>query len=310
MPGKPYLGGVVNIKRRVMGLLALFFIIAFVSGTAWIIREKEEKKPLHYLRKNNWAQITEDVFVFSGDGSENMTLIISGKDATIIDTGAMPWDSDVKRGVNKLMETIEKKKLRVKNIIYTHYDRDHTSNTALFTRNEPRGSVNMYCPYSTEYGQLIKMGDKTFRVIDTYGHAAICGGHISIELVKENILVSGDVLYTNFIPCMRPGDSPKAYIETLEKIKKAKYAMIIPGHGNILNPDYTVERSLKYLYTLKKKSEKMLRDGASLADLRRSIKLKDCFKDAEGVNLQDSIQTEFHRSNIRQFYAELKGEPI
>ncbi len=298
------------MRKPVSVTLAIIFTVFIISGSVWSVCENDTKKPLFLLRKNGYAQIKEDIHVFSGEASENMTLIISGKDATIIDTGTLPIDGDIKRGANRLKRMLEEKQLHVRNVINTHYDLDHVSNTARFIDSEPKGSVRFYGPDVTTDGQIIRMGDKVFRVLVTPGHAAMKAGHISIELVNENILVAGDVLYTNFIPCMMLNDSPKAYINTLERIKKEKYEIIIPGHGNILNADYTVKRPLSYMRVIENKVNSVIEAGGGMAEVRKKIKLEDCFKDVNGVNIKDPYQVDFHRSNLRQMYAELMGEGI
>lgn len=298
------------MRKHMSVIMLLVFTVFIISGSVWAVYERNINKPLFILGKNGYAQVKEDIHVFSGEVSENMTLIISGKDATIIDTGALPIDGDIKRGANRLKKMLEEKQLHVRNIINTHYDLDHISNTAMFISNEPKGSVRVYGPDTTTDGQTIIMGDKVLRVLFTPGHAAMRVGHISIELVNENILVAGDVLYTNFIPCMMLKDSPKAYIATLEKIKKAKYKIIIPGHGSILNSDYTVKRPLSYMRSLDKNVKKVIEAGGDLKAVRRNIKLLDCFKDVRGMNIKDPYQITFHRSNLRQVFAELTGEDL
>lgn len=299
------------MKKWIVTVLLFLLSAAIITGAAWIYNEKHIRKPIHLLRKNNWAQINKDVYVFSGEISENMTLIISGSDATIIDTGAKPTSEDRNRGgVYKLVDTLEQKKLMVRNIIYTHFDYDHRSNTFLFTKNQPKGSFTLYNPYNVKDGQIIKMGDKALKVLVTPGHSAINGGHISIELVNESILVAGDILYTNFIPCMYKGDSPQKYIESLERIKAAKYDLIIPGHGNIMDAGYTVKRPLNYLYRTQKLVKEIVQTGGDLNEVRRRVKLRDCFKDSEGINLLDGYILRMHRDNLRQFHAEQTGDVI
>lgn len=298
------------MRKREVCFFVLFLLVISILGVSWKIHEKNTRKPLFLLRKNSYAQIREDIHVFGGDVSENMTLIISGNDATIVDTGCIMMDDSENRSVNRLKRMLDEKQLRVRNVIYTHYHLDHISNTAKLIRNEPKDSVTRYNPYNTSDGQIIEMGDKVLKVLVTPGHAASRGGHISIELVNENILVAGDVLYTNFIPCMQYEDSPKAYIETLERIGKQKYDIIIPGHGNILNSDYMVKRPLAYLQRLERKVQQVIDSGGDLAEVRRSVKLEDCFRDGSGMNMKDPIQKTFHRDNLRQMYLELTGQAL
>lgn len=301
----------VFVKKRIISTLIVLLVAASTAAAGWVNHENHIKKPIHLLRKNNWTKVSEDIYVFSGEISENMTLVISGSDAAIIDTGTAPTSNSKDRGgVYKLKDVLEQKKLRVRNIIYTHYDYDHISNTELFIQNEPKGSVKQYNPCNVKDGQIIEMGDKVLKVMVTPGHSAINGGHISIELANENILVAGDILYTNFIPCMYKGDSPKAYMEILKRIRSKQYDLIIPGHGNILDSDYTVKRPLEYLTKTERLVARVLQSGGGLSEVRRKVILKDCFKDSYGINLLDGFILRMHRDNLRQFYAEMTGDTI
>ncbi len=298
------------MQKRRAAISMIFIAVILLSGVFWTGYEKSMKKPLFLLRKNSYAAVREHIHVFGGDASENMTLIISGSDAAIIDTGCVLADNSEHRSVNRLKKLIDEKQLDVRNIIYTHYHLDHISNTAKFISNESKGSVEFYDPLNTTDGQIIKMGTCVFRILHTPGHAGSRGGHISIELPGENILVAGDVLYTNFIPCMQYEDSPRAYMETLKRIGEEKYSLIIPGHGNILNTAYTVKRPMAYMKRLEKQVKRVIASGGDLAEARRRIKLEACYTDGEGMNLKDPIQKEFHRDNIRQMFAELTGESL
>lgn len=272
--------------------------------------KKAVNEPIFDLKKDGWAAVTDSVFVSRGDVSENMTLIVDGSEAAIIDTGVTPkLLENTGTGVYWIKNYIDKHNLEVKYIFYTHYDMDHFSNTGLFTKDDLESKIQNITPLNSKDGQLIRLGNKTLKVIVTPGHATHRGGHISIELIDEDLLVSGDVIYTNFISGMdNNGDKLEDLTNTLNKIKEKNYKIIIPGHGNIIEAKYAVQRQLDYLQELRKRVKAVVDKGGDFKEVHKKVKVTDCIEVMDGFGITDAIW--MHENNLRNVYYELTGKRI
>jgi glyoxylase-like metal-dependent hydrolase (beta-lactamase superfamily II) len=295
----------------------VLLLICIAIGTGWLLYVNSNPAPIetiYNLKKERWAEVGEDIYVFRGEVSENMTLIISGNEGILIDTGYIPSFGNISgnngngKGIFQLKDFIKERNLKMLHVIITHYDFDHFNGTMFFghkLKENFKDSVTL-SPDNTTDGQLVKLGDRTLKIISTPGHAAYDGGHISVELVEEHILVSGDVIYSNFLPGLMEKDSSAQLIHTLEKLKKNKYAMIIPGHGNIIDPVRVIDRQLKYLYRTRKLVSRIVNRGGELKEVYQTVKVKDCTKDLEQITWVDAL--EMHRENLHWIYEELKAE--
>lgn len=198
--------------------------------------KKEEAVPPYYMSPYLWTEVNKDVLVCKGSyASVNSTVVVSGKEATVIDTGASTAEGQ------RIKDYLENKKLTLKNIIVTHEHEDHNYNVRLLKTDK----VKYYTYNNCKDGQIIKMGDKEFKIIHTPGH--FNNMHMSVELVKEHILIAGDVVVTNMPSVVSYGGNSKDLLDTLNKIKESNYSKIIPGHGKVIDPKLAVDRQIKYL---------------------------------------------------------------
>lgn len=79
-------------------------------------------------------------------------------------------------------------------------------------------------------GDIIKTGKYEFKVIETPGHT---DGSISLYDENHGILFSGDTLFHDDIPGRvdLPSADPIAMADSLEKLKKLKINILLPGHA-------------------------------------------------------------------------------
>lgn len=227
--------------------------------------------------------------VFSMGGG-NMTLVISRGKATLIDTGYTEADA------KNIKSYLEKNKLKLENIIITHAHPDHIGNLKSFQAE----GVKTYMPSDVEDGDTITMGSETFKFLDTPGHMS-GNSHTSVELVKEHVLISGDVVITNSVPAL--GGSVKDMENTLNSLRKSSYNVILPGHGNIVNSQQAIDRNLEYIQKARELIENRIKEEGSFVNLN-DIKLEDCVSDTSYITT-DNTQT-LHTFNLSNIYQEFK----
>jgi glyoxylase-like metal-dependent hydrolase (beta-lactamase superfamily II) len=246
-----------------------------------------------------WTQITDEIFVSTGQYVKvTMTLVVSGNEATLIDTGY-----NIEEAL-RTQEYMDQNNITLKNLIITHRHADHAANAGMFLTE----GVNLYYPLNTEDGEIITMGDKVFKVIYTPGHAG--DEHMSVELVNERILVAGDVVVNCLAPALPFGllgkiSNSQTLIATLENIKKQKYELIIPGHGDIVNTKESLDRSLDYLYNSRKLITKLIKSGGTAEDLM-TIQLEDVLKNIDHLLEEEGLNRYVHSLNMQIIYQELQ----
>ena len=168
--------------------------------------------------------VNKDIIVSTGSYEKvNMILVVSGEEATLIDTG-----NDKKEAL-AIQSYIQNNHLKLKNIIITHEHADHINNLDMFLEE----GVKLY-KYSDLQSNdyVMTMGDKTFKIRATPGH--FNDQHMSVEL-NDTILIAGDIIATNIRPgkLLQFGGTRDTLVKTLEELNKNNYTLIIPGHGDI-----------------------------------------------------------------------------
>lgn len=202
----------------------------------------------------DWYEINDDIIVCSNthEHDNNMTMVISGNEVTLIDVGSGGSQSEAKAEgftrpggqSDRVKQYIDEHNLIVKNVIITHDHYDHRGNFDMFVTE----GVEVFEAHTIKNNQVVTMGDKTFRIFYTQGHTEI-NEHISIE-INGDILVTGDVLCDVAMPrdLLASRDHIEPYIATLEYLRDQKYPLIIPGHGKLFTDNGRIDEYLTYLY--------------------------------------------------------------
>ncbi|MFZ5353997.1 MAG: MBL fold metallo-hydrolase [Bacillota bacterium] len=236
-------------------------------------------------------RVTDDIVVSTGDYPDickvNMALIIEGSEAILIDTGYKNQEADLIR------QFVSENGIEIKSIIMTHLSRDHVGNFKELSKGIPK----TYEFSNIEDGQIIQLGDKKLKIIVTKGHYK--NHHISVEIMKDNILVAGDVVVSCYLPMVNPGVNITDLIATLESIKQKEYSLIIPGHGDIIDPKISVERSLEYLYNLKRIVIEKIEAGGTIEEIRQ-IEVADCLEDITHLDARHIDR--IHQLNLEGMY--------
>jgi len=284
-----------NSRLILLVLTFCIFITLFLTLTGNYPLAVSSSFDLNSIKtQDGLLQINENVFVNNESKyNVNMTLIVSGKQAAIIDTGYG------KEEVQRVKNYIEKNSLEVELIVITHNHFDHKANIELLKSD----NTKVYDYANTEDGQVIKLGDKSLRIIDTPGHDG--DRHISVELMDYNMLAAGDIVSSSEPPAIMSPDIFMTYKATLEKIFNNKYTLIIPGHGPLVNTASMKERSLNYLNNTEKIVAAYLKKGTSSAEITK-VSLEQCAKEYKEYTASHS-QT-LHRNNLLNIYLALRSE--
>ena len=85
-------------------------------------------------------------------------------------------------------------------------------------------------------GDLLEVGDYTFRCIETPGHSA---GHLCLYEAKHKLLISGDHILGDITPNITTrfvaGENVLGeYIRSLDKVYPLDVELVLPGHRNLL----------------------------------------------------------------------------
>jgi glyoxylase-like metal-dependent hydrolase (beta-lactamase superfamily II) len=294
-----------SIKRFRLGISLVMSCLISVFVFAGAFPGKVSAEPIQprFPEVSGMQKISDGVFVSTGDYVKvKMGLIVSGNVAALIDTGAPDNLYDgydippyVPYEALRVKQYIEENNLELKYILLTHNHIDHNGNLSMFKNDD----TIVYDPSNTKNGQLITLGDKTFKVVRTVGH--LNDEHISIELVKENILFAGDVVVTSLPTAVAFGGNFKGLIPTLEMLRTKNYSVIVPGHGDIINPHEVLRMNLEYLKNVEKYVTRIIDNGGTLEDALK-ISLSDCMKETKYLDPVDS-QTA-HEWNLETAYYE------
>lgn len=287
-----------KFKARV-SYLTVCLLLVFVFGGA--VPQKVSAEPIqpNFPVVSGMKKLSDGVFVSTGEYVKvNMGLIVSGDEAVIIDTG-LAYEDYTPNEALRVKEYLEENNLKLKYIFITHQHSDHNGNLEMFENDD----TVIYDPSNTEDGELISFGNKTFKMVRTNGH--FNDEHISIELVNENILFAGDVVVTCMPSAVAFQGNFKELTPTLKMLRTKNYSVIVPGHGDIINPHETIRLSLEYLNNVEKYVKRIIDDGGTLEDVLK-ISLSDCIKDITHLSMEDANLV--HQWNLETAYYEFLNE--
>ncbi|MBI9109350.1 MAG: MBL fold metallo-hydrolase [Spirochaetales bacterium] len=187
----------------------------------------------------DFLQVNDNIFVFTSTDLParefNATIITSGSDAAIFDTGT------ANSMAVKMKDFITDRNLRIGHIFLTHDHYDHIGNLEIF---ETPG-VQVHRWQNSREGEEVKMGEHLFRITYSDGHTPK-GEHISIEMNNE-ILISGDILVANVKDVSILLTDANDMKETLKRFKSKSYKLIIPGHRGVLLDNKLIDLYLSSL---------------------------------------------------------------
>ncbi len=131
-------------------------------------------------------------------------------------------------------------------IILTHFHPDHwiflkqlidkNPEALLMIGEEDAEPFNRICKITPDKllknGDVIKTGNYSWEIIHSPGHTV---GGISLWNKEYKILFSGDTLFSEGITGRTdlPYSKPEEMKETINKLKKLNYRILLPGHGKL-----------------------------------------------------------------------------
>lgn len=243
-------------------------------------------------------EIAPNIFVESGYHGANVAFVVTGEGVILIDSPMLPeeahhWQGEIRKRTDE----------RILYIINTDHHRAHIIGNQFFPtatviaherawkEMKSYGDsfrtrlINMYrdrIPEAVEVWQnhlqiiepqvtfsgrtLLYRGDKEIHLIPVGGHTPAT---TVIYFPQEKLLFAGDVVVTNRPPFLSQGNT-KEWLEALTYLRKLRYDILIPGHGELTGKEATESMS-EYLRMVRRKVRSAYRSGLSKADTARSL---------------------------------------
>jgi cyclase len=243
-------------------------------------------------------EIAPNVFVETEYHGANVAFILSGEGVILVDSPMLP-----KQARHWLKEIRKRTDEPVRYIINTDHHRAHIVGNQYFPGanviahenawKEMRSYgdsfrtrlLNMYrdrMPDAVaeweENLQIVKphisftnrsvmfKGDKEIHLIAVGGHTPATS---VVYLPHEGLLFAGDVVVTNRPPFLSQGNT-KEWLEALTYLRKLRYDILIPGHGELTGKEATQKMS-EYLRMVRRKVRTAYKAGLSKGDTARSL---------------------------------------
>jgi glyoxylase-like metal-dependent hydrolase (beta-lactamase superfamily II) len=243
-------------------------------------------------------EIAPNIFVETEYHGANVAFVATGEGVILIDTPMLPeqalrWRAEIRERTGK----------EIIYIINTDHHRAHVIGNQLF----PTATVvahelawkemksygdsfrtrllNMYrdrIPEAVEFWQehleivnpeITYTGRTIFLKGGKEIHLIPLGGHTPATTVvhfpQEGLLFTGDLVVTNRPPFLSQGNT-KEWLEALTYLRKLRYDVLIPGHGELTSKEAT-ENMSSYLRMVRRKVRSAYRSGLSKADTARSL---------------------------------------
>ncbi len=270
-------------------------------------------------------RVTEDVYVFISALYVEVaaTVVVTPAGAVVIDTLPFPQET------SQIREFIQRQCPRgVRYVVLTHHHADHVYGSYLFpeaeltahrqcrqillkvgeeslnqakVQNPALAPVQLRIPqlvFETE--MLLRLHDKTLHLMHAPGHSA---DGVMVHIREDKVLVAGDVVTP--VPFIARGN-PDDLMHSLKQIKALSLENVIQGHGGVLlrgEIDETVDSSIAYLQTIKKRVRAVVEKGLPQSELKK-IDIESCGKSR--IPLGGLVQR-LHQANLDYLYAEEQG---
>jgi cyclase len=114
---------------------------------------------------------------------------------------------------------------------------------------------------------ILYKGDKEIHLLPLGGHTQAT---TVIYMPEENLIFAGDLVVTDRPPFLSQGNT-KRWLQALTYLRKLRYDILIPGHGELTGKEAT-ENMSEFLRVVRRKVRSAYRAGLSKADTARSLK--------------------------------------
>lgn len=269
-------------------------------------------------------RVSEDIYVFTSEVYAQVTagVVVYPDGAVLIDTLPFPFETaEIKEFVEKRLNT------KVQYIIFTHYHADHTNGAYLFPEAQVIGHQLCRTKLDTVGRQgmarakeqapelaaaevvlptllleegplLLHLAKKTLQLFAAPGHSA---DSLAVLLREDRILFAGDMMMP--LPHFVDGDA-EVLARSMQGIPGMALENVVQGHGELVlrgEIDDAVRSNLKYLDTVRKKVESLVKRGKPRAAVR-DIDIESCGKSRIPLNGQ---VTQLHTANLLALYDRL-----
>jgi cyclase len=243
-------------------------------------------------------EIAPDIFIETEFHGANVAFIVTGQGVILIDTPMLP--DDARSWLGQIQEHTDQPIIY---IINTDHHRAHVIGNQFFPtatviahenawkemksygdsfrtrlinmyRNripeavmEWQSSLRIITPEITFTSRTVLFkGDKEIHLIPVGGHTPAT---TVIYFPNERLLFSGDVVITDRPPFLSQGNT-KEWLEALTYLRRLRYDILIPGHGEPTGKEATESMS-DYLRMVRRKVRSAYRAGLPKADAARSL---------------------------------------
>jgi len=290
------------MKSFILTILLVQVLFSFdlkpikLSNNTYYIEGKKE-----YFSKENKGDIANSAFIIT----KNYVILI--------DTGSSEaYGQSLKKAVAKITSN------PIKYVINTHHHPDHfLGNSAFknsdiysstFTKNDIEKNGDLYISnmvgllgkisYSTKIKAPNKILNKEKFVLDGYElDILFLQGHTQSDIVifdkSTKILFAADLIF-NKRTLSTPHANIEEWINSLEKLKKINYSILVPGHGASFTDKKPIKENIAYLEYLENTLKNSANEGLDVYEvLNKPIPQE--FKDFA------MFKEEFQRSVINSY---------
>ena len=243
-------------------------------------------------------EITPNIFVETEYHGANVAFIVTGEGVILIDTPMLPeealhWRAEIRKRTDEEIVYVINTDHHRAHIIGNQFfptakviahelawkemksygDSFRTRLLNMYRDRMPEAvavwkeSLEIIKPEITFSGRtLLFKGNKEIQLIPLGGHTPAT---TVIYLPQEKLLFTGDMVVTNRPPFLSQGNT-KEWLEGLTYLRKLRYDILIPGHGELTGKEST-ENMSDYLRMVRRKVRSAYRSGLSKADASRSL---------------------------------------
>lgn len=273
-------------------------------------------------------EIADGVFVKLDYDGANVGCILTDEGAVVIDTPMIPaqakdWAQTVSRLTDKVMYVFNTDHHRAHILGNQYFDAPIMAHEAAWkemsnykdtfierTKNlfkkrpeiqKQLDEVQIVKPELSFTGRLImQRGGREIHFVYLGGHTPATSG---VYLPDEKMLFTGDLVVVNEHPSLGQCDS-EIWLKKLRWLRKQKFSMIVPGHGDLCNVEAS-EPVSEYIRTMRAKVRKQYKSGRTKAEAAVVIsQMIDFFPYRQG---EKSIIEKRIRAGVSRVYDEMKA---
>jgi len=195
----------------------------------------------------------------------NLGFVVGSKAVAIIDSGYTPA---MAREMVRHIKSITK--LPIKYVINTNSQPHRFFGNSVFKKD------SIKIPALPEKGitskQSFNLGGVTIQLIPMAANHTPAS--LIVDVVEDNIIYTGDVLYGGRLLAVLPESNTKSWLKSFDSLKKYGNVTYVPGHGQPGNLDSFKRPTRDYLQLLYSHMSKAVENGVDLQDAINTLDQK------------------------------------